>query len=227
MQPALEAHVGLQRVLDREERLTRLTPGLGALPPVAQEGLADRARYGEPALIDLVAERLELGHRVVAVGLAGVARGEDHVSVLRSRRAPAQVLLRRERLVVLVDPEDGHIEVEARVVEVVGVPAEKRDVALRREDEAHVRVRAVPVQVVLAARVERHHIAAKPRRVVALLFDGAHLRLHGVVRVGVGHARLAGVAHPRRHVFDGVQLIELEIRAFDLWPVFSGNVSGG
>ena len=51
-------------------------------------------------------------------------------------------------LVVLVDAEERDVEAEPRVLEVVDVAAEEPDLLLRREDQPHVGVAAVAVEVV-------------------------------------------------------------------------------
>ena len=66
------------------------------------------------------------------------------------------------------------VEAEARELEVVHVAAERRDPLLRGEHQPDVGVLLVAVQVILAALVERDHVAALARLLGRFLLDGGH-----------------------------------------------------
>ena len=95
-------------------------------------------------------------------------------SSVGARLAPLQIVLELGRLAVLVDAEEADVEIVARILEVVRVAAEEGDVLLRREDQPHVGVLLVAVEMVLPALVERDHVAAQPGLVERFLFDRVH-----------------------------------------------------
>ena len=99
-----------------------------AIEPL-QQVRDSRCRAGTPAR-----------RRCWPVGAAGVAGDEDEFVLLAAVRAPLQVVLDLDRLVVLVDAEEADVEVVARVLEVVRVAAEEGDLLLGGEDEADVGV---------------------------------------------------------------------------------------
>ena len=67
-----------------------------------------------------------------------------------------------ERLAVVVDTEQRHVEAVAREREVVGIAAVERGVELGREHEADVGELLVEIEVILRALIERHHFGCKP-----------------------------------------------------------------
>src|SRR3984893_13392501 len=93
-------------------------------------------------------------------------------------------------LVVLVDSEEGEIDVPSRIGKVVRASAEESDLELGGGDEPNVSVLLVLVEVVLAARVERHGLAARPRFVEALLLQTSLDALLCGQQLRVGHSRL-------------------------------------
>ena len=102
---------------------------------------------------------------------------EGQLAFPRARRRPLEVVLRARRSIVLVGADETDVEVVAREVEIVGVAAEERDGELWREHHAHVLEALVLVQVVDAAVVQRHHVAAHLRVVSrAFLLDPGHRR---------------------------------------------------
>jgi hypothetical protein len=124
---------------------------------------------------------------------------------------------RRDRRAVLVQADEGAIEVVAREIEIVWVAAEEGGLDARREDQTHVRIFAILVQLELAAVVEIDDLAAILRIGPAtLLFD---------IRSGRGprlDQSLAGKAlpralHLRSDVCDGGQDLGLHPRALALF----------
>ena len=81
-----------------------------------------------------------MGHGVQPIGAARMPGDEDQLVVGRAGLAPVQKVLELDRLVVFIDAEEADIEVVARILEIVRVAAEKRDVLLRREHQPHVGV---------------------------------------------------------------------------------------
>ncbi len=163
-----------------------------------------------------VAEILQVGEGIQAIGAAWVAGHEDEVAVLRAVLAPLQIVLDLDGLVVFVGAEEADVEVVARVLEVVGIAAEEGDVELGREHEADVGISLVGVEVILAALVERDHVGAQAGLLLGFGLDPGHgLALgntcRGVVHVGlhVGHD-LVG------HVLDADQHVQFQVGGLDL-----------
>ena len=61
---------------------------------------------------------------------------------------------------MIIGPEECHVEAIARKSEIVGIAAESRNGGLRREHQPNVSVFLVAIEMVLAARIKRHHVAA-------------------------------------------------------------------
>lgn len=150
-----------------------------AIEPLHDEGIAD------------VSQIFEFRHGVEVVRVARVAGHEDEFVFLRAVFTPLQVMLNFRRLAVLVNTEEAAIEVLPRVSKVVRVAAVKGDLLFRGEDETNVGVAFEAVEVILAALVERDHVAAKAGRFFRVGFDlgdhaaaslerllGLHLGLH-------------------------------------------------
>src|SRR5207237_960962 len=80
---------------------------------------------------------------------------------------------RRNRRAILIKPDEGAIEIVAREVEIVGIATEERHYLLRREDQTHIGIFAVDVELILAALLERGQLTAELRLAhsAAFLFD--------------------------------------------------------
>ena len=105
-------------------------------------------------------------------------------------------------LPVLIDAHERHVYVEAREVEVVRVAAEEGGLKLRHEDEPHVRVLVIAIEVVLPALVERDNVAAQARRPRRLGLDGLDGGAARGQRVNRGRAGLHTRVHALRHILD-------------------------
>src|SRR5258708_38467817 len=101
---------------------------------------------------------------------------ENEIAILSAGLAPLEIVSRMHRFVVLIRAEETDVEIVAGILEVVGIAAEEGDADFRGEDEAHVGVFLVAVEVVLTALEKRHYIAAKSGFLHRLLLDGAHHR---------------------------------------------------
>ncbi len=109
---------------------------------------------------------------------------------------------RLDRLAILVGAQERGIERVAREVEVVRIAAERCRAVLGRPGEAHVRILAVGVEVVLPAAEQRHDLAAR-----GLLIRAAGGFEFGDLRVARLGQRLSGrladrIHHLRGHVGD-------------------------
>jgi hypothetical protein len=95
--------------------------------------------------------------------------GDEHeLAVCRAARIPLQVVANRHRLAVFIDPENGKVQVVARIREVVRIAAVKRNLLFGREDEPDIRVPLVAIEPILAALIERDDLAVKLRLLIAL-----------------------------------------------------------
>ena len=128
----------------------------------------------------------------------------------------AQVVLGMQGLSVLVNAEEADVQVEAGVLEVVGVAAEEGDRLLRGEDQPHVGVTPGLVEVVAGAVVERDDPAVQAGAVLRLLLDGEDGLAAGGVRVGGGRAGADGGVDPVRHVLRRPQHLQFQVRALQL-----------
>ena len=93
--------------------------------------------------------------------MARMAGDENEFTVGGAGLAPLEIMRRPGGLAVLVCAEQADIEVEAGVFEVVRVAAVKGDLFFGCEHEPDVRVFLVAIKMVLAALVERDHLAAQ------------------------------------------------------------------
>ena len=140
-----------------------------------------------------------------------MAGDEDQFARRRALGAPLQVVIGVQRLAVLIDAEEGHVQVVARIGEVIRIAAEEGRLLLGRKDQAHVGVSLVLVEPVLAALVERDHVGAQAGLVLALFFDGRNLGVARLERLGLVMDALGRALHPRRHVFHADQHINFEV----------------
>src|SRR5699024_8964720 len=92
---------------------------------------------------------------------ARIADDEDQLAFDGIAAGPLQVLRSRDRLAVLVGAEERAIERVAREIVVIGIAAELLRRGLRCPDDADVAILAILVQLVLAAAIERDHLAAR------------------------------------------------------------------
>ncbi len=153
-----------------------------------------------------VALHLQLSHRHLTLSAARIAGDEYRIARARSGGIPGQVIGGHGGNVVRVEPQEGHIQVEAGEVEIVRIAAEEGHGELRREGQAHVGIAAVAVQHVLAAVIQADHLAAQVRLPLALggldlrdlLIQGV-LKARRIVGAGLGHAR-GDVGHAQQHL---------------------------
>src|SRR3989442_4440137 len=112
--------------------------------------------------IGYVAAVFELRHRIEAAGSAGVAGDKGELAIFNPRVAPAQVIARLDRTIVLVRSEERKIQAVARIVEVVGIAAELSNRLLGRKDQPYIGVFLVLIEIVTAAGIKRDYIATIP-----------------------------------------------------------------
>ena len=93
----------------------------------------------------LIPQLSKLGGGELPVGASGVTTDEGKLAVLGPFRIPLQEVLDFRGLAVLVGPEDADVEVETRILEIVGIAAVERHLFLRRENEADVVIAFEPI----------------------------------------------------------------------------------
>ena len=135
---------------------------------------------------------------------------------------PLQGVGHLHRLAVFVGAEKADIEVEARILEVVGIAAEEGDLLLGGEHQAHIGVLLEPVQMVRPALIQGHHIGAETRGVQRLLLDGRHHPATGLHRLGRRHVGRHRGVDPLGDIGDGLEHVELEVHARDLLGLGTG-----
>ena len=145
-----------------------------------------------------------------------MAGDEDQLVRPGAFGAPLQEVIGLERFAVLVDAEESHIQVVARIGEVIRVAAVEGGLLLRRKDQAHVGVSLVLVEPVLTAVVKRDHIGAQTGLVFALLGDGRNLSIASLQRLGVVGYAFGRALHPRRNILHGHQHVDFEVGGLHL-----------
>ena len=217
------ARGGLDAVLDAEDLGVDLAGGF-------RRGLGVGHHGGLAALHGLEAHGdgglggvLHLGQGVLAAGAAGVPGHEGEVAGLETGAGPLEEVLGLVGLAVLVDAEEGEVQVVAREGEVVGVAAEEGDLHLRREDQAHVGVLLVAVDPVLAALVEGHVLAGEATLLLHGLLDLLDLDLTGLLGVLLGQAGLDGLGEGLGDVVHGHERHQLQARHLDFLVAAGGG----
>src|SRR5713101_7446562 len=102
---------------------------------------------------------MQLIHRVEPIGPSGMAGNEYQVALAGASLAPFQIVLRMNRLVVFVNPEEANVEVVAGIFKIVRIAAVEGDLLLRSEHQTHVGVALETIELIQAALVKRDDIA--------------------------------------------------------------------
>ena len=149
---------------------------LETLPPREMRcGLGEMAKYHFLTGDDLLAmDEVERVARCVEIKADVVAGDEREIAVLDAVLAPFEVVRNLGRLIVFVNAEKADVEVVARKREIIGIAAVKRNLLFRSKDQTDVGVAFETIEVVLAALVERDHVAAQAGLVERFLFDLGH-----------------------------------------------------
>src|SRR2546426_2714791 len=95
-----------------------------------------------------VAKIFEMSHGIQTIGTARIARNENKIARAGAFRRPLKIVVRMNRLIVLVDSEQRQIKVVTGILEVVRVAAKECRFKFGREYEPHVRVFFVSVKIV-------------------------------------------------------------------------------
>src|SRR6185295_9871700 len=97
---------------------------------------------------------------------------ENEASLFRAGGGPLEVVVRMNWLIVLVNTNEGHVDVEAWEVEVVRVATKERGLKLRNENQTNVGVFLVTIKIVLSALIERDDVGTQAGVFQRLGFDG-------------------------------------------------------
>ena len=141
---------------------------------------------------------------------------EDQLAGCGALRAPLEKIVGVEWLSVVVHAKQRHIEVIARIGEVIRIAAIKSGLLLRRKYQPDIRVRLVLIEPVFAAVVKRHHVGAKPGLVFALFGDRRDLCLACLQRLRIICNAFGCALHSRRYVLHSDQNVDLKIRRLHL-----------
>src|SRR5688572_7269598 len=94
-------------------------------------------------------------------GRTRMAGHEDEASLFRARGGPLEVVLGTDRLIVFINTDQRHVDIETREIEVVRIAAEESGLKLRHEHQTHVGVFLVAIEIVLTALVKRHNVGTQ------------------------------------------------------------------
>src|SRR5205823_14344179 len=101
---------------------------------------------------------------------------------------------------VFINAKDANVQIVAGILKVIRVSTEKSHLLLRRENEPHVIVAFVSIQMISAALVERNDVGAQPGFLFAFLFNRSD---DSVARSGslvARHSRLDRGVYPRSDI---------------------------
>src|SRR5882724_3321785 len=88
-----------------------------------------------------------------------MAGNENQLSITHAGFGPLEIIFNLERLTVLINSHQRHVDIEAREVEVIGIAAEECGLKLRHKHYANVVVAFVAIQIVLTTLIESYYIA--------------------------------------------------------------------
>src|SRR5687767_16040980 len=107
----------------------------------------------------MIAEQLEVCHCVESLRWTGMSRCKHWIAFLGPCRRPWKEVLHDQRLVILIDAKQRHIEAISGEGEIVRIAAEERNVEFGGEHQTHVGELLVLIEVVLRALIERDNFA--------------------------------------------------------------------
>ena len=166
-----------------------------------------------------------MGDRIQTCRRARIAGVENQIAFLGSSRRPFEVTRRTNRLIFFVNAHQRHVDVEARKVEVVRIAAKKCGLEFRHENQTHVGVFFIAIEIVLSALIERDDVATKPGGFRRLGFDRRNLGAPSGKRRRIRHSRFDCSIDARGHVFDAHQHVEFQAGRFDLFRRRARNKS--
>src|SRR5260370_32104907 len=98
---------------------------------------------------------------VQARGSRRVAGNEDQLAGPGPVLRPLEVVFSPDRLAVFINVKQCQVEIVTSISKVVRIASEEGNLELRRENQTHVRVFLVAIQIVLATLVPRTQVAAQ------------------------------------------------------------------
>ena len=165
------ADAGFSGVLDAEEFIFGAPGVFGASRAPGGEVDLFAIEPFEKFRVGAVPQVFEFCDGEEPTGSAGMTGDEDKVALLGSGGAPAEEVGGLGRLPVFVGPEEGDIEAETRILEIVRVPTVEGDLLVWSEDESDVGVALVAIEVISTALIEGDDVAAEAGFLKGFLFD--------------------------------------------------------
>src|SRR6185369_885055 len=139
-----------------------------------------------------------MSNRVQARSRTRMAGNENQIAFFRARGGPLEVMRRLHRLIVLVDTDERHVDVESWKVEVVRIAAKKRCLEFRNKHETNVRVLLVAIKIVLTTLVKRDDVGTHSSRFQRLAFDCGNFSASRSVSFGVSRTSFHSSVDSRR-----------------------------
>ena len=163
----------------------------------------------------VVAQIGQLVRGQLPFGPSRMTADQSKFAIARAFRVPFQEMLGLGWLAIFVSAENADIEIVSRILEVIGIAAVERRLLFGREDDPHIVVAFVAIQIVNAAAIKRDHIGAQSGRVFALLLDRSDGSPARFARIVGRHVRANGALYPVGDIFDRHEHVQLKIGRLD------------
>ena len=163
--------------------------------------------------IGRVAQELDRIDRIEPRGSARMSGDEDQLLFPHRARAPAIIRLRAKWLIILINSKESDVQHVAREFKVVRVAAESGDSDFRQEDQPHVGIAAITIEVVPGAVPERDDFALQTRFLGFFRFQSIPHRPPRQRRLGRDHLRFDGRLHLLGTILNRIENVQLQVRA--------------
>src|SRR4029077_15997114 len=147
----LHSDIRLTAVLDAKQFVLSAPKILAASFAINAEQYLAPAQQVECPGIRPVAQELQILNRIQASRGSGISGDEYKLAIHSSWSAPLQVVCALDRQVLLIHPEEADVEIVARIFEIIRVASKECCILLGREDQPHIGVFLVAIQMVRAA----------------------------------------------------------------------------
>jgi hypothetical protein len=198
----LIAPEGLEGVLDAEER-AQGDPGLlGPFLAVGgEQGPAPAVGSDDERVAD-VSQKLELREGEEAARRPRIPGGENEIAFFDRLGRPAEKMRGLEGSIVLINPEEGDVEVVAGVGEIVGVAAKKGCRVFGGENQPDISIDFILVERLKAAGIKADHLATQAGLLGRVFFEGGDEFLPGGSRIGRVFGGCLGCPDVFGHILD-------------------------
>jgi len=163
-----------------------------------------------------IALKLKLRDRILTLCTARMPRHKDQFAIGGAGGIPFQIILRVDRLAVLVNAEQRHIQVVARIREIVGVAAEEGGLVFGCEYQPHIGILPITVKPVFAALIQRHDVGTQARLLQAFAFDPGDGGFAPSELLCRRHGAFQRRLHSLGHVLHGPEHVDLQVRRLHL-----------